>query len=119
MLRCSDFTAEVGKKHIKLGYKFDGSRERIEKWQYPMEAIREIVLNAIIHRNYQNPTDTIIKIFDDQIHFTNPGKLFENITLDSLKNNNNYISSHRNKLLTDVFFNRRYRKIWDRLYSYQ
>jgi ATP-dependent DNA helicase RecG len=34
------------KKHVNLSYHFDGSLERLERWQYPMEALRELLLNV-------------------------------------------------------------------------
>jgi predicted HTH transcriptional regulator len=40
------------KKHINLEVIITGEAQNIQKWQYPMEAIREIVLNMIIHRDY-------------------------------------------------------------------
>ena len=55
------------KKNIRLGYEFTGELQRKEKWEYPLEAIRELLLNAIIHRDYRDSTDVIIKIFDDKM----------------------------------------------------
>ncbi len=54
------------KKHINLSYEFDGSLERKEIWQYPLDVIRELLLNAVVHRDYKHSTDVVIKIFDDQ-----------------------------------------------------
>ncbi len=63
------------KKHISVGYEFDGSLSRKEKWQYLLVAIRELLLNTVVHRDYKQASDITIKIFDDQIHFISPGKL--------------------------------------------
>ena len=64
------------KKNIQLGFNFGGeTTKRSEKWQYPIPALRELLLNAIVHRDYNNPTDVIIKIFDHRIEITNPGRL--------------------------------------------
>ena len=91
------------KKHINLSFEFDGSLERIERWQYPLEAIREFLLNAIVHRDYKNSSDIIIKIFDDKIILTNPGILYGNLTLQDLEKDD-YVSSIRNKLLAEAFY---------------
>lgn len=91
------------KKHINLSYEFDGSLERKEIWQYPLDVIRELLLNAVVHRDYKHTTDVVIKIFDDRIVFTNPGPLFGNLTLEDLEKDD-YISSIRNKLLAEAFY---------------
>ena len=92
------------KKNIRLEFEFGGSGlKRKEKWQYPIPAIRELLLNAIVHRDYSNPTDVIVKIFDDSMEITNPGHLMGGLTLADLKTDD-YISVHRNKLLTEVFY---------------
>ncbi|PZM82072.1 MAG: hypothetical protein DKM50_04825 [Candidatus Margulisiibacteriota bacterium] len=90
-------------KHINLSYEFTGELRRVDHWQYPLGALRELVLNAIIHRDYKSSSDIIIKIFDDSIVITNPGKLFGDITLDDLSRDD-YVASHRNKLLTEAFY---------------
>ncbi len=69
-----------------------------------MEAIREIVMNMIIHRDYRSSSDSVVKIFDHKIEFYNPGRLPETITITDL-HNNTYQSTPRNKLLADVFKN--------------
>jgi len=92
------------KKNIRLGFEFSGeTTKRKEKWQYPLPAIRELLLNAIVHRDYTNPTDVIIKIFDEKIEITNPGRLMGDLTIEKIKSCN-YISQHRNKLLTETFY---------------
>ena len=90
------------KSHINCELVFTGTPQHTEKWQYPLEAIREIVLNMIVHRDYRSTSDSIIKIFDDKIEFFNPGRLPDNITIDDLLNNT-YISNPRNKKIADVF----------------
>lgn len=66
-----------------------------------MNAIREIVINMVIHRDYRLASDSIVKIFDNRIEFFNPGRLPENITVDDLLNNR-YRSTPRNKLIADI-----------------
>lgn len=91
------------KKHINLSYSFDGSLQRKERWQYPLEALRELLLNAVVHRDYKNTSDIVIKIFDDRILFTSPGRIYGNLTIDDLQRDD-YVSSLRNKLLAESFY---------------
>ncbi|MDA3790310.1 MAG: putative DNA binding domain-containing protein, partial [Desulfobacula sp.] len=91
------------KKHINLSYEFDGSLERKEVWQYPLDVIREFLLNAVVHRDYKHSTDIVIKIFDNRIIFSNPGTLFGKLTLKDLERDD-YTSSIRNKIVAEAFF---------------
>ncbi|MDR2835265.1 MAG: putative DNA binding domain-containing protein, partial [Bacteroidales bacterium] len=95
---------EFVKKHINLEIIITGEAQNIQKWQYPLEAIREIVLNMIVHRDYRSSSDSIVKIFNDKIEFYNPGKLPDDITIEDLLSNN-YISNPRNKAVADFFKN--------------
>ena len=54
----------------------------------------------IVHRNYQSPADSIVKVYPDKIEFFNPGLLPEEITIADLLNNN-YRSTPRNKVIAD------------------
>ena len=60
-------------------------------------------VNAIIHKDYRNPTDVIIKIYDNRIEITNPGSLMGGLTPEDLQTDN-YIAVHRNKLLAEAFY---------------
>ena len=92
------------KRNITLGYEFGGDGlKRKNRWQYPIPAIRELLLNAIVHRDYTNPTDVIIKIYDDKIEISNPGRLMGGLTVEDFKTDN-YQSKHRNKLLAEAFY---------------
>ena len=77
-----------------------GEAQNVQKWQYPPEAIGEIVMNMIVHRDYRSASDSVVKIFSNKIEFYNPGRLPENITVEDLLSNN-YISTPRNKLIAD------------------
>jgi ATP-dependent DNA helicase RecG len=97
-----DAVLEFIKKHISKGYVFTGEAQRKEEWQYPLDALREIVLNAVVHRDYTRPSDTVIKIFDDRIEFYNPGRLPANLSVPVLLKGD-YISTPRNKQVADIF----------------
>ena len=90
------------KKHLMVEYIITADPQNRERFDYPLEAIREIVINMIVHRDYRDSSASIIKIFDDRIEFYNPGKLVGNITVEDLLSNN-YTSYARNKLIAKAF----------------
>ncbi|MBI4447441.1 putative DNA binding domain-containing protein, partial [Candidatus Woesearchaeota archaeon] len=57
----------------------EGSATRIEVEEYPIEAIREAVVNAIAHRDYYSYDSIQINLFDDRIEMSNPGGLPEGL----------------------------------------
>jgi len=103
---------EEGERIIKqyLSVRYDISEEamqesfrRREVWDYPLQAIREALLNALIHRDYFNNTvQTQVKIFDDNIRFHNPGHLPEGVTIDMILKE--HYSYHRNPKVADIFY---------------
>lgn len=61
--------------------------KRTDKTEYPIEAVREIIVNALIHRDYSIYTDSApitIRMFTDRIEVENPGGLYGRMTLDKL-----------------------------------
>lgn len=90
--------------HIKVAFEITGkTTQRTEIFEYPLPALRELVLNAIIHRDFLSPIDIQIKIFDNSISFYNPGTLFGNLTVEQLKKDN-YAANTRNKLIAEAFY---------------
>jgi ATP-dependent DNA helicase RecG len=85
------------KKHLMVEYIITGKPQRTERFNYPLDAIREIVINMVVHRDYRDSSASIIKIFDNRIEFYNPGKLYGGITVEDLLSGN-YTSKSRNKL---------------------
>ncbi len=74
--------------------------ERIEKKDYPVEAIRESLLNAIIHRDYSYSGSIIINLTEKEIEFISIGGLLPNLTSDDIRSG---ISQPRNKKLAEIF----------------
>lgn len=89
------------KKHLNVRFEIK-EVERSDIWDYPLEAIREGVINALIHRDYMSNADIQIKIYDDRIKIWNPGKLPPEITVEDLKKEHGSIP--RNKLLAYAFY---------------
>ncbi|MEA3360235.1 MAG: ATP-binding protein [Thermodesulfobacteriota bacterium] len=91
------------RKNISVEFIITGKPQRDEIWDYPLEALREAVINAICHRDYSDPSDIQIKIFDDSIHIWNPGGLPFDMTIDDLLDPA-HSSKPRNKLIAQVFY---------------
>ena len=90
------------RKHLMTEYIITGKVQREERFDYPEEAIREIVLNMIVHRDYRDSGDSIVKIFDDRIEFFNPGTLIGGLTIEQLLSDN-YTPKSRNTLVNIMF----------------
>lgn len=91
------------RKNLRVEYVIKGKPERDEVWEYPTEAIREALLNAICHRDYTDTSDILIKIFDDHLSIWNPGLLPHNLSIAQLMRNE-HSSKPRNKLITQAFY---------------
>ena len=75
--------------------------DRIDKRDYPNEALREALLNAITHRDYSFSGSTLISIFDDRIEFVTIGGLVRGLTFDDIMLG---VSALRNQNLANVFY---------------
>ena len=75
--------------------------DRVDMRDYPPEAVREALLNAIVHRDYSFRGSTLISIFEDRIEFVTIGGLVKGITLDDVKLG---VSVLRNQNLANVFY---------------
>jgi len=89
--------------HISVAFTFDGSLQRKERFAYPLPALREALLNAVVHRDYANSSDIQIKIFDDRITIFSPGKLYGGLSIADLSTDH-YQSRLRNKLIAEAFY---------------
>ena len=59
--------------------------ERVEETEYPADAVREAIVNAVAHRDYQIRGDEIrILLFSDRIEFYSPGRLPGHVTVENL-----------------------------------
>jgi len=63
------------KENISKSLKISGAPKRQEEYEYPLEAIREAIVNAIAHRDYFSKDSIQIYLFDNRIEITNPGSL--------------------------------------------
>ncbi len=76
------------RKNMKTSTFIDSQTgKRADKTEYPIIAVRELILNALVHRDYSNHTDftpITIKMFSNRLEIENPGGLYGRMTLDRL-----------------------------------
>lgn len=76
------------KRNMKVRTIIDAQTgERMDKTEYPVEAIREIILNALIHRDYSHFTEGTpvqINFFTDRMEIHSPGGLYGRMTVEDL-----------------------------------
>lgn len=71
--------------HLRKGVQLGASMARAEQFEYPMEAAREVVVNAVAHRDYSVAGDGVrLFIFADHMEVTSPGKLAGPVTLANI-----------------------------------
>ena len=75
--------------------------DRIDKRDYPSDALREALLNAVTHCDYSFSAPTLISIFDDRIEFVTIGGLVRGLTFDDIMLG---VSALRNQNLANVFY---------------
>lgn len=74
--------------------------ERIERKDYPEEALREALLNALVHRDYSFSGSVIINVNDERIEFISLGGLLPGLSTEDIMIG---ISQPRNKALAEMF----------------
>jgi ATP-dependent DNA helicase RecG len=75
--------------------------DRIEQYDYPEEAVREAILNSIIHRDYGFSGSIIVNLYDDRIEFVSLGGLMPGLNTEDLFVG---VSQPRNEKLANVFY---------------
>ena len=79
--------------------------ERIDTRDYPIFALRESLLNAIIHRDYNYTGSILISVFDDRIEITSLGGLVKGLEINDIYSG---ISETRNSNLSNIFYRLKY-----------
>ena len=90
---------EFVRRNIETTRLEDGIR-RTERWDYPSEVVREVIVNAIVHRDYLlSGTDIELSLYSDRLEVVSPGRLAIGITPERMRAG---CRSARNELLKDV-----------------
>lgn len=98
-------------KYIKALISYEGIH-RVETYEYPKEAVREALLNAIAHKDYSGLTPIQIRVYKDKIMIWNEGHLPENWTVSNLLKSHS--SRPYNPDIANAFFRSGYVESWGR-----
>ncbi|MEJ2170402.1 MAG: helix-turn-helix domain-containing protein [Desulfobacterales bacterium] len=88
------------KKHAMRGADFSEVRRK-DVWSIPLEILREVIINALVHADYsQRGAPIRIAFFDDRIEVENPGILLPGMTIEDMRRG---VSRIRNHVIARVF----------------
>lgn len=98
-----DFITE----NIYISYNLDKVRK--PEYKVPLVVIRELVANAIIHRNYLEKHPIRIEIYNDRISFYSPGSLYDGLQLEDIIDG---VSKLRNRNISEIFYHLGFIEKW-------
>lgn len=75
--------------------------QRVENLDYPKSAVREALLNSIVHRDYNYSGSIIVNIYDDKMEFVSIGGLVKGITISDIMHG---VSQSRNMVIANIFY---------------
>jgi ATP-dependent DNA helicase RecG len=86
-------------RNMKTVAWLEGGRRRVKK-AYPLDAIRESIINAVAHRDYTiTVTDIEISLYSDRLEIISPGRLPNTVTIEKMKQG---YRAARNELLKEI-----------------
>lgn len=98
------------RKHLQTRFEFAGEPSRDVVWEYPLEAIREAIINAVCHRDYVDGGHAQVRWHDDHLIILNPGGLPPPLRLEDLKRPHRSVL--RNRLIAEAFYNMGWIERW-------
>ena len=98
-------------KYIKAEISYEGIN-RVEKFEYPKEAVREALMNAIAHKDYSGGVPIQISVYSDKVIFWNEGQLPDNWTVKILLEK--HASRPYNPDIANALFRSGYIESWGR-----
>jgi ATP-dependent DNA helicase RecG len=94
------------RRNIEVEASIDEGGRRQERWAYPLEAVREAIVNAVAHRDYTiTVMDIELSLYSNRIEVISPGRLPNTVTVDKMRAG--YRAS-RNELIKEVLRDYRY-----------
>ena len=68
-------------RHINMGAIIEGLFRR-DVYELPTRSIREMIINAVLHRSYLDPSPIQVSLFDDRLEIDSPGMLYDGLTVE-------------------------------------
>ena len=91
------------RKNIRWRVVFDGSLQRKEIPEIPMDAVREAIINSFCHRDYKSSQNNTISIYSNRVEIYNPGTFPDGLTPEDFIDGDEY-SVKRNPLLAQIMY---------------
>ena len=98
-------------KYLRAAISYEGI-SRVEKFPFPRAALREALLNAIVHKDYSGGSPIQISVYENKIYFWNDGQLPDNWTVKQLMSK--HASKPFNPLIANAFFRAGMIESWGR-----
>ena len=94
------------RRHIDVQAWIDDNGRRAERWDYPLETVREALVNAAAHRDHTIAvTDIELSLYTDRVEIVSPGRLPNTVTVEKVRTG---CRAARNELTRDVLRDYRY-----------
>ncbi|MDZ7795683.1 MAG: ATP-binding protein [Candidatus Marinimicrobia bacterium] len=84
LIRAIDEVLDFVKKHIDKATIRHRSGKKEQKWDYPLDALREAIVNAVLHRDYTDTGNIQVRVFEDWLEIWSPGSLPEELDLSRI-----------------------------------
>jgi len=98
-------------KYMKAYISYEGL-QRVERYLFPAPALREALLNAVVHKDYSSGNPVQISVYEDKIIFWNAGRLPDELSIEMLQKK--HPSIPYNPLVASAFFRAGYIEAWGR-----
>jgi len=93
------FASKIEPFIVQESETIDENMRRTKHWFYPREAVREAVLNALVHRDWTRSVDIEVSVYSDRMEIISPGRLQNSMTVEKMTAGQRL---PRNPILMDV-----------------
>lgn len=90
------------RERLETEFIITGKLQRDVRWEYPLDAVREALINLICHRDYTSQAHSQVRLYDEHLVFRNAGGLPHSLTPEMLLHEHD--SMPRNRQIADAFF---------------